>query len=96
VICLSRNVFFDPKALAAWKTDHERNRDKMREKAKIVRERTMVGGCYQILRGRQGMKMPPPPLPGNHAGFALEVLKWKLENHATLNDFKMEWPFWPP
>jgi hypothetical protein len=61
-----------------WLLGRRERRDRMREEAKVVRERTVVGGYYRILRGRQGMGVKNDPLPpGGHAGFALEALKWR-------------------
>ena len=61
-----------------WLLGRRESRDRMREEAKVVRDRTVVGGYYRILRGRQGVGVKNDPLsPGGHAGFALEVLKWR-------------------
>jgi hypothetical protein len=61
-----------------WLLGRRESRDRTREGAKVVRDRRVVGGFYQILRGRQGMEVKNDPLPpGGHAGFALEVLKWR-------------------
>ena len=58
-----------------WLLGRRESRDRMREEAKVV---TVVGGYYRILRGRQGVGVKNDPLsPGGHAGFALEVLKWR-------------------
>jgi hypothetical protein len=61
-----------------WLLERKESRDRMREDAKVVRDRTVIGGYYPILRGRQGMGVKNDPLPpGGHAGFALEALKWR-------------------
>jgi hypothetical protein len=61
-----------------WLLGRRESRNRMREEAKVVRERMVVGGYYRILRGRQGMGVKNDPLPpGGHAGFALEALKWR-------------------
>ena len=63
--------------LKLWQLGKRESRDRMREEAKVVRDR-MVGGYYLILRGRQGMGVKNDPLlPEGHAGFVLEVLKWR-------------------
>jgi hypothetical protein len=75
VIFLSRTSFLIRKL---WPQGRRESRDRMKEGAKVVRDRTVVGGYYQILRDRQGMGVKNDPLPpGGHAGFALEALKWR-------------------
>ena len=74
VIFLSRISSLIPKL---WQLERRGSRDKMREEAKVVRDRMVEDYC-QILRGRQGVGVKNDLLlPEGHAGFVLEALKWR-------------------